>query len=57
MSLYNDLLKRAVDSIAGIYNKRLIGNLLSSRRAVLVEQPHQVKATTDFELITWLVIK
>ncbi|MEG4499860.1 helicase-related protein [Microcoleus sp. F10-C6] len=57
MSLYNDLLKRAVDSIAGIYNKRLIGNLLSSRSAVLVEQAHQVKATTDFELITWLVIK
>jgi len=23
----------------------------------LVEQAHQVKATTDFELITWLVIK
>jgi len=57
MSLYNDLLKRAVDSIAGIYNKRLIGHLLSSRSAVLVEQAHQVKATTDFELITWLVIK
>ncbi|MEG3894451.1 MULTISPECIES: helicase-related protein [unclassified Microcoleus] len=57
MSLYNDLLKQAVDSIAGIYNKRLIGNLLSSRSAVLVEQAHQVKATTDFELITWLVIK
>ncbi|MBD1827615.1 phospholipase D-like domain-containing protein [Microcoleus vaginatus GB1-A2] len=57
MSLYNDLLEGAVDSIAGIYNKRLSGNLLSSRRAVLVEQAHQVKATTDFELITWLVIK
>ena len=57
MSLYNDLLQGAVDSIAGIYNKRLIGNLLSSPRAVLVEQVHQVKATTDFELITWLVIK
>jgi len=57
MSLYNDLLEGAVDSIAGIYNKRLIGNLLSSRSAVLVEQAHQVKATTDFELITWLVIK
>lgn len=57
MSLYNDLLKRAVDSIAGIYNKRLIGHLLSSRSAVLVEQAHQVKATSDFELITWLVIK
>jgi SNF2 family DNA or RNA helicase len=57
MSLYNDLLKRAVDSIVGIYNKRLIGHLLSSRSAVLVDQAHQVKATTDFELITWLVIK
>ncbi|MBD1811078.1 phospholipase D-like domain-containing protein [Microcoleus vaginatus DQ-U2] len=57
MNLYNDLLKRAVDSIADIYKKRSIGHLLSSRRAVLVEQAHQVKATTDFELITWLVIK
>lgn len=57
MSLYNDLLQGAVDSIAGIYKKRLIGHLQSSRSAVLVEQPHQVKATTDFELITWLVIK
>ncbi|MEG4530925.1 helicase-related protein [Microcoleus sp. D2_18a_D3] len=57
MSLYNDLLEEAVDSIAGIYNKRLIGHLQSSRSAVLVEQAHQVKATTDFELITWLVIK
>jgi len=57
MSLYNDLLQGAVDSIAGIYNKRLIGHLQSSRSAVLVEQAHQVKATTDFELITWLVIK
>jgi hypothetical protein len=57
MSLYNHLLEGAVDSIAGIYNKRLIGHLQSSRSAVLVEQAHQVKATTDFELITWLVIK
>ncbi|MEG4453887.1 helicase-related protein [Microcoleus sp. N9_A1] len=57
MSLYNDLLKRAVDSIADIYKKRSIGYLLSSRSAVLVEKAHQVKATTDFELITWLVIK
>lgn len=57
MSLYNDLLKQAVDSIAGIYNKRLINNLLSSRSAVLVEQAHQVKSTTDFELITWLAIE
>ncbi|TAD97538.1 MAG: ATP-dependent helicase, partial [Oscillatoriales cyanobacterium] len=28
-----------------------------TNNGVLVEQPHQVKATTDFELITWLVIK
>lgn len=57
MTLYNNLLQRTVDSIIGTYNKRMIGHLQSSRSAVLVDQCQQIKATTDFELITWLVIK
>ena len=40
-----------------LYNKRMLGHLQSSRSAVLVDQRQQAKETTDFELITWLVIK
>ncbi|HEY9711296.1 MAG TPA: helicase-related protein, partial [Oculatellaceae cyanobacterium] len=57
MTLYNNLLQRTIDSIIGTYNKRMIGHLQSSRSAVLVDQRQQAKETTDFELITWLVIK
>jgi hypothetical protein len=57
MTFYNNLLQRTVDSIIGIYNRRLISHLQSSRSAVLVDQHQQVNVTTDFELITWLVIK
>jgi hypothetical protein len=57
MTLYNNLLQRTVDSIIGTYNKRMIGHLQSSRSAMLVDQRQQAKETTDFELITWLVIK
>ena len=57
MVSYNNLLQRTVDSIIGTYNKRMIGHLQSSRSAVLVDQRQQAKETTDFELITWLVIK
>ncbi len=57
MTFYNNLLQRTVDSIIGIYNRRLISHLQSSRSAVLVDQDQQVNATTDFKLITWLVIK
>ncbi|MDI9634360.1 helicase-related protein [Oscillatoria laete-virens NRMC-F 0139] len=57
MTLYNSRLQRTVDSIIGTYNKRMIGHLQSSRSAVLADQRQQIKATTDFELITWLVIK
>ncbi len=57
MAQYNDLLKATVDSIAGTFKKRLASNLLSGRGAVLVDQERQAGETTDFELITWLVIK
>jgi SNF2 family DNA or RNA helicase len=57
MTLYNNLLQRTVDSIIGTYNKRMPSHLQSSRSAVLPDLCQQIKATTDFELITWLVIK
>jgi len=57
MSKYADLLSKAVDSIVRTFQKRAISHLQSGRSAVLVEQDKQAKRTSDFELITWLVIK
>ncbi|MCI0698916.1 phospholipase D-like domain-containing protein [candidate division KSB1 bacterium] len=57
MSVYNELLERAVASITATFKKRAIGHLQSNRSAVLIEQSKQANATTDFELITWLIIK
>ena len=57
MTQYSDLLQKAVDSISRTYDKRAINNLLSGRGGVLPAQAEQIGQTTDFELITWLVIK
>lgn len=56
-SFYNELLKKSVVSIENTFRKRTIGNLLSSRDGVLAEQKKQVSSVTNFDLITWLVIK
>ena len=57
MTQYNDLLEKAVQSLSRTYKRRAIGNLLSSRSGTLPKKQQQVRQTTDFELITWLVIK
>lgn len=57
MSKYSDLLNRAVASIVRTFQKRAISHLQSGRDAVLVDQRKQVSQTSDFELISWLVIK
>jgi len=57
MAKYSDLLNRAVASIARTFQKRAISHLQSGRDAVLVDQRKQVGQTSDFELVTWLVIK
>ena len=57
MTLYNDLLQKAVDSLSRTYRKRAVRNLLSGRGGTLVKQQKQVRSVTDFELITWLVIQ
>ena len=57
MTRYANLLTRAVDSIARTFQKRAISHLQSGRSAVLVEQRKQARQTSDFELITWMVIK
>ena len=54
---YNDLLQKTVDSLSRTYGKRAISNLLSGRGGVLPLKAEHIHQTTDFELITWLVIK
>ncbi|MBW4523521.1 MAG: DEAD/DEAH box helicase family protein [Scytolyngbya sp. HA4215-MV1] len=57
MSVYNELLQAAIASIVSTFRKRTLSNLQSSRSAVLMDARSQIEKTTDFELITWLVIK
>jgi hypothetical protein len=57
MSLYNKLLAATVDSIARTFQKRIAAGLQSGRDFVIPNQSEQARETTDFELITWLVIK
>ena len=57
MSRYNKLLDAAVESIARTFQKRVASGLQSGRDFVIPNQQEQAREATDFELITWLVIK
>lgn len=56
VSHFSELLEKAVASIERTYKKRVISSLLSNRGATLPEKSQQVSQSTDFELITWLII-
>lgn len=56
VSSYTRLLEKAVASIEKTFKKRAVGDLFTSRGAVLPEKSKQITKTTDFELITWLII-
>jgi SNF2 family DNA or RNA helicase len=56
VSHYSDLLGKAVDSIERTFKKRAVAGLFAERGAVLMEKSKQVTQTTDFDLITWLII-
>jgi hypothetical protein len=57
MSAYNILLKNARASIIKTFRQRSIGKLLEGRGGILLPQAQQATETSDFELITWLIIK
>ena len=57
MSRYSDLLGKAVKAIVGTFTKRNLANLSTDRGGRLVNVQQHIKDTSDFELITWLVIK
>jgi len=56
MAPYDKLLQRAVDAIASTFRKRVATGLQSGRNFVIPNQHEQANETTDFELVTWLVI-
>jgi superfamily II DNA or RNA helicase len=57
MSQYDLLLRKAVESIAYTFRKRIATTLLTNRNAVIPDKHDQADESTDFELITWLVIE
>jgi hypothetical protein len=56
MAAQSALLEKAVASIAGTFSRRAMAGLRASRSGQLPERAKQVTSTTDFDLITWLVI-
>ncbi len=57
MSRYSDLLDKAVTAIAAQFGRKNAGNLFTGRGGKLLDSQNAVKSATDFELITWLIIK
>lgn len=57
MSCYSGLLNKAVTAIAAQFGKKSIGNLFAGRSGKLTDASKQVKHASDFDLITWLVLK
>jgi len=57
MTAYDRLLQRAVDSIVATFRKRVAAGLQGGRSFVIPNRHEQAHETTDFELVTWLVIK
>ena len=57
MKTYNNLLKLAIKSIAKTFSRRVVNQLFTNRGATIPTNDNNVTDDTDFELITWLVIK
>lgn len=57
MRRYSALLDRAVAAIAAQFGRKSVGNLFAGRGGRLTDASKQVKHASDFDLITWLVIK
>lgn len=56
MAQYTDLLHNAVESIAHTFMRRTAGTLQGGRGGVIPVQEAQATTTSEYQLITWLVI-
>jgi hypothetical protein len=54
---YDRLLQRCVDAISATFQRRVAGGLQDSRSFIIPEEDEQPNDTSEFELVTWLVIK
>jgi SNF2 family DNA or RNA helicase len=57
LELYNRLLDAAVKSVEKTYRKRAAARLGEGRGGLLPTREEQVTEKTDFDLITWLIIR
>ncbi|MDD7612447.1 MAG: hypothetical protein PUJ82_16190, partial [Spirochaetales bacterium] len=57
MTKYTDLLDKSVAEIMSSFKKRSAMKLTTSRNAVLIKKDKQASKVSDFELVTWLIIK
>ena len=57
MTKYTALLEKAVSEITASFKKRTAAKLTTGRSGVLIAKEKQVSKLSDFELVTWLVIK
>jgi hypothetical protein len=57
MKRESELLDKAVSSLSRTFTKRVANNLFNTgKKALLPPKEQQVTKTTDFELISWLII-
>jgi hypothetical protein len=57
MTHYSKLLERSVRSIAKTFRRRAAGQLTAGRSALLPTLDQQATESSEFDLVTWLVIK
>ena len=57
MDKYSNLLVKAINAIVRTFQKRTAAGLQASRDFVIPDKQEQATDASDFELITWLVIK
>ena len=57
MDKYSELLGKGINAIVRTFRKRTAAGLQSGRGFIIPDKQEQATDATDFELITWLVIK
>jgi hypothetical protein len=57
MDAYSRLLTASVDSIVATFRRRVAAGLQTGRTFVIPTRTAQTNDQSDFELVTWLVIK
>lgn len=57
MDCYGDLLNEVIKNIARSFKSRTAQGLVAGRDGILVDKSKQATESTEYELVTWLVIK